>query len=432
MKIWQEAELLSSELIEFRRDIHKHPEAGWTEFRTTTKIAAVLQELGFEIYMGNDIIAEDAMMGMPSEEELSDAMFRAEFEGADPSMLEKMQGGKTGVVGILHVAKPGKTVAFRFDIDCNEAVENDSEAHRPCREEFGSIHCGLMHACGHDGHVAIGIGLAKLLANHRDEIGGTVKLIFQPAEEGVRGAKAMVAAGVVDDVDYFFSGHVGFKALEENSLVCLTEGFLATTKLDAVFRGCAAHAGAAPESGRNALLAAASASLALHAIPRHSEGASRINVGVLEAGTGRNVVADRALMKLETRGATAKINNFMTEEAKRILKASALMYNVEVEITETGSAPSCTPDYELGGEIKALAAEKCGYDKLVDSKDIGCSEDCSYFMERVQELGGRAAYMQFGTPIAAGHHNDCFDFDETCLFKAAALLTEIAICYSNK
>ena len=138
---------------------------------------------------------------------------------------------------------------------------------------------------------------------------GTIKLIFQPAEEGVRGARAMVAKGIVDDVDYMFGGHIGFKATKSDSLVCLTGGFLATTKLDASFKGESSHAGAAPERGRNALLAAAASCIALHSISRHGQGASRINVGVLQAGTGRNVLPDVGLIKMETRGANTEIND---------------------------------------------------------------------------------------------------------------------------
>ena len=430
--IWQQAEELKDEMVERRRDLHRHPETGWTEFRTASMIIGELKKLGYDVKFGADVIDEKSMMGVPSEAELADYMQRAINEGADPELVKKMAGGKTGIVATLKTDKPGKTVAFRFDMDCNDVEEERCEEHRPAKEGFASEHKKAMHACGHDGHVTIGLSAAKLLAANKARLAGTVKLIFQPAEEGVRGAFAMMNAGVVDDVDYLFGGHIGFKATADNCLVTMTDGFLATTKLDAEFTGVSAHAGAAPEQGKNALLAAAQAAISLNTIPRHSKGSSRINVGVLNAGTGRNVVPDIAAIKLETRGATTEIDEYMVTEAKRILNACAAMYDVKVKITMAGAAPACFADKELGHEVAELIEEKCHYDEVVEYVDMGGSEDCGYFMERVQQHGGRALYMMYGTKIAAGHHNSHFDFNEDCLWKAAATITEIAVHFSNK
>ena len=430
--IWQQAEELKDEMVERRRDLHRHPETGWTEFRTASMIIGELKKLGYDVKFGADVIDEKSMMGVPSEAELADYMQRAINEGADQELVKKMAGGKTGIVATLKTDKPGKTVAFRFDMDCNDVEEERCDEHRPAKEGFASEHKKAMHACGHDGHVTIGLSAAKLLAANKARLEGTVKLIFQPAEEGVRGAFAMMNAGVVDDVDYLFGGHIGFKATADNCLVTMTDGFLATTKLDAEFTGVSAHAGAAPEQGKNALLAAAQAAISLNTIPRHSKGSSRINVGVLNAGTGRNVVPDIAAIKLETRGATTEIDEYMVTEAKRILNACAAMYDVKVKITMAGAAPACFADKELGHEVAELIEEKCHYDEVVEYVDMGGSEDCGYFMERVQQHGGRALYMMYGTKIAAGHHNSHFDFNEDCLWKAAATITEIAVHFSNK
>lgn len=431
-KIWQEAENLRDEMVARRRDLHRHPETGWTEFRTASMIIKELQALGYEVAFGAAVVDEASMMGVPKQEELAAYMERAVQEGADKNLLEQMTGGKTGIVAVLKTTKPGKTVAFRFDMDCNDVEEEKSDTHRPVKEGFASGHAKAMHACGHDGHVTIGLAVAKLLVAHKNELAGTVKLIFQPAEEGVRGAYAMVNAGVVDDVDYLFGGHIGFKATSDNSLVTMTDGFLATTKLDAEFKGVSAHAGAAPEQGKNALLAAAQAAISLNTISRHSQGSSRINVGVLNAGTGRNVVPDIASLKLETRGATTAINNFMVSEARRMLAACAAMYDVELKITMAGGAPACFADKELGHEVAELARAKCNYDEIAEYVDMGGSEDCGYFMERVQQKGGRALYLMYGTKIAAGHHNSRFDFNEEVLWKAAATLTELAVHFTNK
>lgn len=431
MTMWQEANGLKDKLIAVRRDIHQHPETGWTEFRTTSLIIRELQKLGFTVKYGKEITNEKYMLGVPAADVLAKCQQRAIDEGADKELVAAMNGGRTGAVAILDTGRTGSTVAFRFDIDSNDAIECQNQEHRPACEKFSSIHQRAMHACGHDGHAAIGLGVARLLAVHKDELCGKIKLIFQPAEEGVRGAYAMVNAGVVDDVDYFFSGHVGFKATTDNTIIARTDGFLATTKINAEFRGVSAHAGAAPEQGKNALLAAAQAAISLNTIARHSGGASRINVGVLNAGTGRNVVPDYAEMQLETRGENTTVNQFMVDEAKRILGACADMYGVELRTEIVGSAPGCVPDVELGEKVAELIKEKCAYEQIIANAHIGCSEDCSYFMERVQEKGGRALFMMYGTKIAAGHHNDHFDFNEDCLWRAAGTLTELALYFSK-
>ena len=428
-KIWEEAAELQEELVARRRDLHQYPETGWTEFRTASMVIQTLRHLGYQVAFGPEVLAEEAMLGVPDADTLAAAAARAIDEGADAALVEAMKGGKTGIVATISGNGPGRTVAFRFDMDCNDVAETAASQHLPNRLNFASRHPNSMHACGHDGHVAIGLGLAKLLAGHQQELVGQVKLIFQPAEEGVRGAYAMVQQGVVDDVDYFFGGHIGFKAKENASLVCTTEGFLATTKLDALYTGVASHAGLAPEEGRNALLAAAQACLALHGIPRHGKGSSRINVGVLHGGTGRNVVPDRACLKLETRGATTEINNYMVQQAQRILEASAAMYEVQLQLDKVGSAPGCQGDVALGQEITNLAAASAAYEQLVPTMDMGGSEDCAYFMERVQQLGGRALYMMYGSELAAGHHQSNFDFDEDTLWRTVGLLTKLALKY---
>lgn len=430
--IWQQAEAMADEIIRLRRDLHKYPETGWTEFRTASIIITALKKLGYEVYFGADVLDAQSMMGLPAEEKLQACMQRAVNEGADADLVELMQGGKTAVMAVLRGSKPGKTVAFRFDMDCNDVDEAKNDKHRPYREGFASVHENAMHACGHDGHVAAGLAFAKLLKQYQTELAGKVKLIFQPAEEGVRGAYAMVKAGVIDDADYCFGGHLGFKATENDSLICSTGEFLATAKLDVTFYGRASHAGLLPEAGKNALLAAAQASISLNTIARHSKGASRINVGLLNAGTGRNIVPDKAELKLETRGADTEINNFMEQEAVRIIKACADMYDVKVRIVKAGSAPGGAADTGLGAEVAALAESKGAYQKIIPCTSMGGSEDYTYFLEQINKQGGRGLYMMYGTRLAAGHHNSYFDFDEQCLWKMAAFLTELALHYTHK
>lgn len=417
------AEHLYPEMVKRRRDLHRHPEAGWTEFRTASMVIHELEALGYEVHFGKEVIDGSQQMGLPDKEVLASCMERAVEEGADENLVAAMAGGKTGVVGILHTGRPGKTVALRFDMDCNEVEEASDEKHRPYRERFFSLHPGCMHACGHDGHTTAGLAIAKILSSLKDELVGTIKFIFQPAEEGVRGARAMVTKGIIDDADYLLGAHlmmppVGFLGYD-------VRGFLATTKFDADFTGVPAHAGGMPECGKNALLAAANAAINIQGITRHSKGVTRINVGVLNAGTGRNVIPAHAHMEVETRGATTEVNDFVQKRAEEILKGAAMMYDVKVQFIQTGGAASGNNSPELSQRVKKTAERLGIFNRLEKVHDIGGSEDCSYFMERVQKHGGQAVYLVIGGSLAAVNHNNYFDFDERALVLEAHLLSTV-------
>lgn len=433
-ELYRRAEELSLEAVALRRDLHKYPETGFLEYRTASKIVNTLRSLGFTVLYGADVNDTAGVESLPPRAIQAAAMRQAVAEGADPVLVTEMADGKTGVVGILDgtAGGGGQTVAFRFDIDANDASESDGECHRPTVEGFRSEHKNAMHACGHDGHTAIGLLLARLLSEHREAFRGRVKLIFQPAEEGVRGAEPMVRAGVVDDADVFFGGHIGLSAKENRMLVASVGEFLLASKFEAVFTGKSSHAGLAPEEGRNALLAAAQAALALHAIPRHGKGASRVNVGVLNAGTGMNVTPDRAVMRFETRGETTEINAFMETEARRIVRSAADMYGVGVTLSRVGYAGSFTPDPAFAKEIEGLAAASGFYTRIESYGAMNASEDCTAFLSRVTERGGRAIYMMYGSALSAGHHNGRFDFDESVIPRTAAFLCALALNYTEK
>ena len=425
-KIIAAASALQEKTIARRRDFHKHAEAAWTEFRTAAYVAKTLTELGYTVTTGADTHDESAMMGVPSKAELERQMQRALEQGADKDWVAKMAGGKTGVVGTMKFAKPGPVVALRVDMDANDLVEAAEEKHRPFKEGFASINKGAMHACGHDGHTAVGLAVAEVLAGLKDELAGTIKLIFQPAEEGVRGAKAMMSKGVVDDVRYIVGMHLGVNLKKCGQVACKTEGFLATTKVDAVFTGTPAHAGAAPETGKNAILAACTATLNLHAISRHSQGASRVNVGVIQGGSGRNVIPANAVIKVETRGANSEINEYVYAEAVRIIEAAAAMQGCKVSMELMGGAAGCENDEALVARIRKVAERQKLLPDIVPAGNIGGSEDCTYFMERVQKNGGQAAFVMVGTELAAGHHDSFFDFNEAALLPAIALMSGTA------
>ncbi|CAM8100109.1 Metal-dependent amidase/aminoacylase/carboxypeptidase [Klebsiella michiganensis] len=418
---------LAPKMTEWRRDFHLHAESGWLEFRTASKVAEVLDGLGYQLALGRDVIDADSRMGLPDEETLAQAFQRARAQDAPERWLPAFEGGFAGVVATLDTGRPGPTLAFRVDMDALDLNELHDDSHRPHRDRFVSCNDGMMHACGHDGHTAIGLGLAHVLKEYAAQLNGTIKLIFQPAEEGTRGARAMVTAGVLDDVDYFTAIHIG-TGVPSGTVVCGGDNFMATTKFDVLFSGVAAHAGGKPEDGRNALLAAAQAALALHAIAPHSAGASRVNVGVMQAGTGRNVVPSSARLKVETRGETDVINQYVFERAKQAIAGAATMYEARYQLQLMGAATSSAPSPAWVDYLRQQTAQVPGVKQAVDriAAPAG-SEDATLMMARVQERGGLASYMIFGTELSAGHHNEKFDFDENVMTLAVETLARVAL-----
>jgi aminobenzoyl-glutamate utilization protein A len=368
-------------------------------------------------------------MGVPSQEILDECWQRASQEGGDPEFLEVVRDGFTGVVGVLRHGE-GPTVGLRFDMDALDLVESRDPGHRPAREGFVSVNAGVAHGCGHDGHTAIGLGVAEVLKKLEDELHGTVKLIFQPAEEGVRGARAMVGAGVVDDVDYLLGHHL-YSDWKLGELNPGRGGYLATTKFDAVLSGAPAHAAGRPQEGKNALLAAATAVLNLYAIPRHRDGVTRINVGRLVGGTGRNVIPAEAHLVLETRGASAELNDYMYRYAVRILEAAAAMHDCTLKIEAMGGARSAESDAALRDRVAEIARAMGGF-TLRPAESGGGSEDFTYMMARVQEQGGQATNMGIGADLGGwGHHTAQFDFDEKALKVAVRLLSTLTLDLMN-
>ncbi|WP_434399403.1 amidohydrolase [Planococcus sp. 11815] len=406
-------EEIEPHLIKQRRKRHQYPEIGFAEYVTTYELSEQLAGKGFELFYGTDFLTSDERMGVPDVQFLKQQEQRALDYGIPLDFLERMKGGHTGLAAVLDTGKPGPNFAYRFDIDALPIEEDDTSGHVPAKQDFRSDISGMMHACGHDGHAAVGLGLAEYLVKEKEHLRGKYTILFQPAEEGGRGAKAVVDKGWLDDADYFLSGHVGIHDLPSGTVAAATSKFLASSKINAKFKGKSAHSGLEPNEGRNALLAAASATMHLHGISRHKDGATRVNVGTLHAGSGRNIIADRALMEIETRGETNELDEYMQENALRILQASAAMFDVELEIEHMGKAISADADLEFAAIVeRACAASKLN---IVPYLPIGASEDVTYMIERVRERGGKATFMIFASPLPAGHHHPRFDYEEQAL-----------------
>lgn len=407
----------------YREEFHRYPERAWTEYRTSWRIAKRLRQLGFEVFVGEDVCGVNARMGVPSPEWLRPYEERARDEGMPPDILEKMRGGHTGVVGVLRGCleeskKRAPVVAFRFDIDALPITEEQTAYNA----QYRSIYDGVMHACGHDGHAAVGLGVAEVLSRYRTEWRGEVRLIFQPAEEGCHGAAAIVEKGWLDGVDTLLSGHIGIGCRHLGEISACTKGFLATTKLDFYFRGKSAHAGKAPEKGRNALLSAARFTVDAYGLVDGRDDV-KLNVGKFVSGSGRNIIAADAHLEAETRGITQLKNHELREKMIEVARRAGQLYGVSVDVEIIGEAGTAGSSPGLVKRCSACAANMGIAGMFQEEADFGASEDVTIMMERVQSQGGEAAFFMFGTPLKAEHHHGAFDFDE----KVLEIMTEFYV-----
>lgn len=411
------------EMISTRRSLHRRPEEGWTEFETTWFVNERLRALGLPVTVGAANIDASEVLGR-DEQLVRDAIARALRHGVPKSFIDET-GGYTGAVAILDTGRPGPVTAFRSDIDCVLVRETDDPEHLPNKLGFASERPGLMHACGHDGHTAVGLEVARWLVEHRDELCGRFKLIFQPAEEGVRGARAMAASGLVDDVDWFIGGHVG-GVLPLGEIAVMDGGFLASTKYDVTIEGVPAHAGNCPQLGCNALMAACAASMMLQGIPRNGDGATRVSVGTLHAGEGRNVIPAHAKLQMEVRGETEEVNGYMRDYVRDIFAGVDKAYRVKSTITMAGESTTLLTSPKMLDIVEEVMRSVPGVKLAPRVHAPSGSEDCATFIRRVIGKGGQAAFILYGCDHH-GHHRPNFDIqDEQSLPAAFAVYTGFA------
>jgi aminobenzoyl-glutamate utilization protein A len=403
--------LTGQSLTEIRRDLHEHAESGWREFRTTALVAEELDSLGYETHLGADAVNADGRLGVPDDDTIAAARKRAEDEGAPEDYLDRMDG-ITGLVAVKRYGD-GPVVGVRVDMDALDRQEAMDDDHRPAKEGFASAHPGEMHACAHDGHTAIGVGIARELAESGG-FDGTLKLFFQPAEEGGRGGKPMSETSHLEDVEKMLALHLGLDE-ETGTVVAGYDRPLSNAKLDVTFHGEPAHAGGAPNAGKNANQALGAAIQNLFAIPRHADGVTRVNVGQVHANNAQNVISEEAAFRVEVRGETAELNEYMLHKARTVLEHAAGMHECTHEESLYGKTTTFECDQSMVDAVAAAAESVAGFSNLKERKAFGGSEDASYLIRRVQENGGEATYVGIGASNVAGHHTAYFDIDEDSL-----------------
>ena len=415
-----------SKFTEYRREFHKYPENGWREIRTSARIAEILTDMGYTCLMGPDVVNVDSVIHLvrPDEEEMAAVMKRAVEQGADPAFVEKTRG-IPGVIAELDTGKEGPVTAFRFDIDCLPYDEPKKEGYRPYDEDYASCNPESVHACGHDAHTAMGLGIAEGILKKKAAYRGKIRLIFQPAEETFCGAISIVDKGHLDDVDNFLAMHVALSAenkpLPSHTIACGCKDFLSDRQLDITFHGRAAHPCGASQEGKNALLAACSAALNLHAIAPHEQGLTRVNVGELRAGIAPNTIAPNAFMVVEYRGETPDICAYLEERVFDILDGSAKAYGMEYTYDDYGEVPAGKSDDAMMDVVRRAAVKVPWFEKIYFEGNVGGTDDAAVMMTRVQKNGGKGAYIGIGTNTTQPVHNAEFDMDEDCIDAAIDL-----------
>ena len=373
-----------------RRDFHMHPELGFNEIRTGGIVAKELEALGLEVTKGV---------------------------------------GKTGVVGFLEGAKPGPTVLLRFDMDALP-INEDTGA------EYASTNPGVMHACGHDGHTAIGLTVAKMLHARRDELAGSIKFCFQPSEEGfngeeVGGAEMMMRDGVLDGpkVDKTLSLHLwnerplGWIHVAKGPVMAGAELF--TIKLT----GKGGH-GAAPHTTIDPIVAAAQIVTALQTIaarnvaPLH---AAVISVTTIHSGTTFNVIPQEAELKGTIRTFDLSVRKLVLERFDQIVRGIAEALQCKVEIDVKRVTPAVINNDSVAANVQETARRLFPETELDTSSYLTMgAEDMAYMQEKVE-----GCYFFIGSNnkekhLDYSHHHPKFDFDEQALINGAALMASAA------
>lgn len=398
-RLMQAAAAQEPQLIAQRRSFHACPELGWQEVQTTAAIVSDLTEAGYEVVCGPSFLGNAMRLGM------SDNPIPGE--------------GDTGCIAFFDTGLPGPTVCMRVDIDALPISEAGGN-HAPAARGFASRTPGIMHSCGHDGHAAIGLATARMLKPYLKTGCGRLKLLFQPAEEGGRGGRAVVEAGWMDDVDLFFAIHLGL-GVPSDSAAFAVHGILANARYDVELTGRAAHAGKTPEGGRNALLAACHAVLGLHTMAQSSRPGIRLNVGTLEAGTAVNIVPNEARFTFEMRAQETEDLKELEARCIALIEATAQAHGVECALSQGGSAAGHSNPATIAEWAEHVNATTGAFAKTLPDFFFGASEDAATLADRVSQRGGTGGIFVLGADLADDHHTPNFDFDENALGKSALL-----------
>ena len=395
---------IEDKLIEWRRDFHQNPELSNREFKTAEKIAKHLTDIGLQV---------------------------------------ETNIAKTGVVAILEGDQPGKVIAIRADIDGLPVTErNDLDFKSEVKTTFLNTETGVMHACGHDTHIAILMATAEVLSKHKDKIKGSIKFIFQPAEEGPPpgeegGAKLMIKEGVLENpkVDAIFGLHINSQT-PVGTIKYKTGGIMASVERFVInVRGKQTH-GSQPWSGVDPILISAKIIDGLQTIISReadlTNEAAVITVGKITSGTRFNIIPESSEMIGTVRTLDPKMREMIEKRMKDMVEGIAKAYGGEASIIFQNNTSITYNDEELTARILPSLQTVAGEENVIIMKATTGGEDFSFFQEKVPGVYFFLGGMTAGNSESFPHHTPDFMIDESGLLLGVKAFTQISIDYLNQ
>ncbi len=380
-----EAERLYDDMVQMRRDFHMHPELGFEEKRTSQIVAKNLQDLGLEVQQG---VAQ------------------------------------TGVVGILEGAKPGPTIMLRFDMD-GLPIQEES------KQDYASQNPGVMHACGHDGHTTMGLTLARIMAQYQEDIAGRLKFVFQPAEEGLGGAFAMIADGVLNNPkpDVAFAMHLWTPEPIGNVRVMEGPCMASSSVFTLTVHGHGGH-GAAPHLAVDPVLAAAHIVAALQSIVSRNvnpQDSVVVSIGQFNAGTTFNVIPERAVLKGTVRSYNNELHRMIYRRILEMATKMADAFSCTATMETVAIVQAVVNAPEPTAHVRDAVIQIMGADRVVEKRTMA-SEDMGFFLD---EVPGCYFFIGAGDDNLGKypHHHPRFDFDERAMINGVAVMGQAVANY---
>lgn len=387
MKIKEIAKQYEQYIINLRRVFHEEPELAFQEVNTSKRIQDELDKMGIPY----NIIAD------------------------------------TGIMATIKGNKIGKCVALRADMDALKVKECTGASYASKKE-------GLMHACGHDGHIAMLLGAAKVLLEMREQISGEVRLLFQPAEEPVRGAMKMIEYGAIEGVDSLFGIHLWADIPAKQISIDFGPRMASSDIFKITIKGKGGH-GSMPHQCVDALIAGSAMVMNLQSIISRELNPLEpavVTIGSFNAGTTFNVIANEAVLTGTTRCFNTGIRESFPEKLDRVIQYTASTYRAEAALEYTWGTPAVINHSECTALARKMATNLWGEENLIHFEKLTGGEDLAYYFEKVPGVLAFVGIRNEAKGIVYPHHHEKFDMDEEALLVGATLYAGYAIDFLNQ